>query len=315
MNNINKQLRLEGAVIKAVDLLGSEKKQRFWGPVSAKFLSVFKLKWLHSKKLTIPRPDGAGMRVCVFDGRKPGGKTAGVLWLHGGGYAIAAPETAALSFARQLITHRNCVVVAPDYTLSTEKPFPAALEDAYAAYLWMLENRALLGIELPKIAVGGESAGGGLTAGLCMYARDKGTCEIGFQMPLYPMLDDRATGTSKNNTAPVWDTTTNRAAWNIYLNGKAGCEGVSPYAAPARLTELAGLPPAITVVGTAEPFYEETITFFDRLKKAGVPAVLREYPGAYHGFDMLAPYAAVARQANRFLLEQYDIFTKKYLGE
>lgn len=313
MKNGNLLLRAEGAVVKAVDLLGSEKKQRFWGPVSAKILSRWKLKGLGCRKTAIPRGDGTSMRVCVFNGKKPGEKAVGVLWLHGGGYAIAAPETAVLSFAGRLIKNRSVVLVAPDYTLSVTKPFPAALNDAFTAYRWLLQNREALGIDYEKIVVGGESAGGGLTAALCAYARDHAAPGVGFQMPLYPMLDDRPTATSAHNTAPVWNTRSNVASWNIYLNGAAGGDGVSPYAAPARLQDLAGLPPAVTVVGTLEPFYRETLDFFARLERAGVPAALRRFPGAYHAFDMFAPYAGISRQANAFLLAQYDDYVKKYI--
>ena len=313
MRGYEKQLLPVGVVLKAVDLLRSEKRQRFWGPVSAKLLEHWPMPGFRCEKREIPRPDGTKMRVLILNGKKRGQKTAGVLWLHGGGYSVAAPETAALSFARKLVKNRSTVVVAPDYTLSVTKPFPAALEDAYTAYLWLKENRASLGIDDRKIIVGGESAGGGLTVGLCAYLRDQKDDGVGAMLPLYPMLDDRETASSRDNHAPAWNTPSNRAAWNIYLDGKAGTDGVSPYAAPARLTNAAGLPPAATIVGTREPFYDETLTFFDRLNKAGVPVFLREYEGAFHAFDMMAPYAKISRQAVAFLLDAFDRFTAEYI--
>jgi len=309
----NKQIALEGLLLKAFSPLPYEKAQRLMGPLSKKAMRVLPLKSLNCEKRRITRPDGSSFRVCVMRGKQSKGKTVGVLWLHGGGYALGAPEMAVMSFPRQLINHCNCVVIAPDYTLSTEKPFPAALEDAYTALLWLTENREALGIEAEKLVVGGESAGGGLTAALCLYARDRGFDRIGFQMPLYPMLDDRVTDTSADNRAPVWNTKANKAAWRIYLGDRVMNNGVSPYAAPARATDYAALPPAITVIGTVEPFYRETLTYFENLKRAGVPTALKEYEGAYHAFDMLAPYAAVSRDANRFLLEQYGAFTEQYI--
>lgn len=106
---------------------------------------------------------------------------------------LGASEMAVMSFPRHLIKNCNCVVVSPDYTLSSIKPYPAALEDAFSTLLWLKENRKNLGIDSDKFVVGGESAGGGLTAALCIYARDKNINNIAFQMPLYPMLDDRVT--------------------------------------------------------------------------------------------------------------------------
>ncbi len=310
---INREIALEGAVLKAVSPLPSERVQRLIGPLSTKAMSLWRLKRLNCKKEKITRKDGSAFRVCIFRGKKAEGKTVGVLWLHGGGYAIAGPEMVCLSFPRHLINNCNCVVVAPDYTLSTIKPYPAALEDAYLTLEWLKENRERLGIDYEKIAVGGESAGGGLTAALCLYARDKGDGCIGFQMPLYPMLDDRVTETSYNNTAPVWNTKANKAAWRIYLGDSVMNNSAPKYAAPARETDFSHLPPAVSVIGTAEPFYAETKAFFERLGEQGTEAQLREFEGAYHAFDMLAPYAKISREANAFLLEKYEEFSEKYI--
>lgn len=313
MNRTDLLWRAEGAALKALDPLNSEAKLRLLGPLSAGFMRLWPLHALRCKKITVPRADGSRLRLCILNGKKPDGKTVGVLWLHGGGYAVATPEMAVLTFAGRLVKHENCVIVSPDYTLSVKKPYPAALEDAWAALEWMQKNRAALGIDCEKLVVGGESAGGGLTAAVCLYARDLGNGCVGFQMPLYPMLDDRETATSRDNRAPVWNTKCNRAAWSIYLNGKAGTADVSPYAAPARAADLSGLPPAITVIGTAEPFYAETLDFFGRLTAAGVTTALREYPDAWHGFDMLAPYASISKNADAFLLRTYEAFADRFI--
>ena len=310
---INKEIAFEGLLLKAVSPLPYEKAQRFMGPLSTRAMSVLPLKGMNCKKVKIPRTDGSEFRACVMKGKESKGKTVGILWLHGGGYALGAPEMAVMSFPRHLINNCNCVIVSPDYTLSTVKPYPAALNDAYTALMWMKENRQALGIECEKFVIGGESAGGGLTAALCIYARDKGEACIGFQIPLYPMLDDRVTETSKNNTAPVWNTKANKAAWRIYLGNRVMNNGVEPYAAPARETDYSNLPPAVTIIGTAEPFYAETLSFFKSLKEAQIETALKEYEGAYHAFDMLAPYAKISRDANRFLLEKFEEFKEKYI--
>lgn len=315
MKNIDKQIRFEGEILKLISPLGSEKVQRIIGPMSTKAMSLLSLKSLNCRKIKITRPDGSEFRVCVMHGKKREGKTIGILWLHGGGYVLGAPEMAIMSFPRQLINHCNCVVVAPDYTLSSVKPYPAALEDAFTTLLWLKENRKKLGIDSDKFVVGGESAGGGLTAALCIYARDKNISNIAFQMPLYPMLDDRVTATSKANHAPVWDTKANKSAWRIYLGDRVMNNSVSPYAAPARNEDFSNLPPAISIIGTAEPFYEETLVYFDKLHKAEIEAELKEFEGAYHAFDMMAPYAEISKNANQYLLEQYFKFVTKYINQ
>lgn len=310
---IDKQILIQGKILRAISPLGSEKVQRAAGPLSTKVLSVLKLKSLNCEKIQIPRDDGTSFRACVMRGKKTQGKTAGILWLHGGGYSLGAPEMAIMSFPRHLINNCNCVIVSPDYTLSTVSPYPCALNDAYTALLWMKNHKKEFGVSYDKIVVGGESAGGGLTAGLCLYARDKGEKVIGFQMPLYPMLDDRVTKSSADNNAPVWGTKENKSAWSIYLGDKVMNNNVPIYAAPARAGDLSNLPPAITVIGTAEPFYDETIDYFSRLKIAGVKVDLEICEGGYHAFDMMAPYAKISKDAYSFLLKKFNEYTDNLL--
>lgn len=313
MKNIDKQIRLEGRILKIISPLGYENVQRFIGPISTKAMSLLQLKNLNCEKIKISRSDGTSFRVCIMRGKKTEGKTVGILWLHGGGYVLGAPEMAIMSFPKHLIKNGNCVIVAPDYTLSSISPYPAALKDAFTTLVWLKNNYKNLGIESDKFVVGGESAGGGLTAALCIYARDNGMSGIAFQMPLYPMLDDRVTETSKGNNAPVWDTKANKAAWRIYLGDKVMNNNVSAYASPARNKDFSNLPPAISIIGTAEPFYAETLTYFDNLNKAGVETRLKEFEGGYHAFDMLAPYAEISKNADKFLLEKYREFVEKYI--
>ena len=175
-----------------------------------------------------------------------------------------------------------------------EAPYPAALEDCYSALLWLKDNADILGVNDSRLMVGGESAGGGLTAALCMYARDRGEVNIACQMPLYPMLDDRDTDSSRNNHAPVWNTKRNHEAWKLYLKG---VNDITPYAAPARQTDYSNLPPAYTFVGDIEPFYCETLTYIHNLKKAGVDASVDVYPGWFHAYDMFLPFTKKAKEA------------------
>ncbi|MBQ1568255.1 MAG: alpha/beta hydrolase [Erysipelotrichaceae bacterium] len=220
----------------------------------------------------------------------------GVLWMHGGGYFCGFKELVYNSRGIDLVEQFGCVVISPGYHLSLFHPYPAALEECYEALLFMKENHRQLGINIDQLMVGGESAGGGLCAALTMMARDKEEVNIAFQMPLYPMLDCFDTGSSANNHSWSWNTTLNHLAWKLYLRKDYG-KPVSPYASAARGQDYSNLPAAYSFVCSEEPFYDETITYFDNLQKAGVEAKLDIYEGMYHGFDMLEPQHVTSRQA------------------
>ena len=164
-------------------------------------------------------------------------KAPGILWIHGGGYVTGMAKMIYMSRALPLVKKYGAVVITPEYRLSWQAPYPAALLDCYEALKYLKNHARELGVDPSRIMVGGESAGGGLTAALCMYARDKGEVNIAFQMPLYPMLDDRDTPSSRDNHAPVWNTRLNHAAWNLYLRpfrDHARNDRVPAYAVPAR---------------------------------------------------------------------------------
>lgn len=227
---------------------------------------------------------------------KLGNKRPGVLWIHGGGYITGMASMVHMSRAANLVKKYGAVVVSPEYRLSGEASYPAALLDCHAALVYLKEHAKELEIREDQIMVGGESAGGGLTAALCMYEKDCGGVRIAFQMPLYPMLDCEDTETSRDNHAPVWNTKRNHYGWSRYLRGLQG-QKIPCYASPARRSAFDGLPPAYTFVSTAEPFYAETLAYIDNLQKAGVPAQVDIYPGLFHAFDMLLPFLKVSRQA------------------
>ncbi|MGY1739602.1 MULTISPECIES: alpha/beta hydrolase [unclassified Blastococcus] len=258
------------------------------------------------------RRDGSPLRLVVVRPAVPRVGVPGVLWIHGGGYAIGTPEQS-LATARRLVTAANAVVVLPDYRLSVESPYPAALDDCYDALLWLRDHAGDLGVADDQLVVGGESAGGGLTAAVTLLARDRGEVAVAFQMPLYPMIDDRPTASSRDNTTPVWNTTTNVAAWDLYLGDLRGGD-VPASAAPARATDLAGLPPTLTFVGDIEPFHDEVVDWCRRLEAAGVPVTLEVYPGAFHGFDLVAAWAPVSRRARAFLVDGFRDHLTRYRG-
>lgn len=205
-----------------------------------------------------------------------------------------------ISFMEQLLAATDCVIVAPAYTLALDAPYPAALDDAYLALCWAAEHASGLGGRDDQIFVVGESAGGGLAAALTIQARKLGKPAIAFQMPLFPMLDDRNnTDSARDNDAPMWNEKSNTLAWKLYLGERYGAQNVPAEAAPARLTDFSGLPPAYSYVGTIEPFYDETRIYFEKLRAAGVEAKLDTYEGGFHGFDAIAhnkPLGKIARQ-------------------
>ena len=251
----------------------------------------------YTTRRTVIASPGGPMKLLVLQPKGPApvpGRT-GVLWIHGGGYITGMPEMVYMSRAVDLVRHCGAVVVSPDYRLSGKAPYPAALMDCHSALVYLKEHAAALGVRDDQLMVGGESAGGGLAAALCLYERDRGGVRIAFQMPLYPMLDNEDTETSRDNHAPVWNTRRNHYAWARYLRGVEGW--VPAYAAPARAGDCAGLPPAYTFVSTAEPFYAEALTYVRRLREAGVGATVDVYEGLFHAFDMLAPFLPVSRRA------------------
>ncbi|MBR2806761.1 MAG: alpha/beta hydrolase [Oscillospiraceae bacterium] len=221
----------------------------------------------------------------------------GVLWVHGGGYQSGSAKDIFATRALSLVVKFGAVLVAPDYRLSKKYPYPAALHDCWAALLYLKERAEELGVRSDQLMVGGESAGGGMAAALCMLARDRGEVNIAFQMPLYPMLDDRDTPSSKDNHAPNWNTKRNKKAWKRYLRSAYGTDLVPYYAAPARCEDYSGLPPCYTFVGDIEPFYCETVDYVQHLREAGIRAEADVYPDWFHAYDLFFPAKKVVRDA------------------
>lgn len=178
-------------------------------------------------------------------------KLPAMLWIHGGGYIMGHPNMDD-ALCERFVQAANCIVVSVDYRLSHEHPYPAAIEDCYACLVWMTNEAKMLGIDVNRVAIAGASGGGGLTAALALMARDKGGPSIIFQMPLYPMLDNRNTTPSSyeiTENHATWNRTNNITAWNMYLGEKKEDNELSPYAVPSRADNLVGLPPCIRVWG------------------------------------------------------------------
>lgn len=232
------------------------------------------------------------------------GPVPGILWIHGGGYMTGMAAMVYASCGRMLAKKYGAVVVSPGYRLAWKKPYPAALEDCYTALEYMADHAEELGIRRDQLIVGGESAGGGLAAAVCLYARDQGRIPVAFQIPLYPMLDCFDTPSSRDNHGHNWNTRRNHWGWKHYLGDLYGSPSVPKYASPSRETNYTGLPPAYTYVLDGEPFLDETRTYIRRLQEAGVEAAVDVYSGNFHGFDVFF-WTQNAKTAKRKLCEQY----------
>ncbi|WP_241385088.1 alpha/beta hydrolase [Rhodococcus sp. CH91] len=214
-------------------------------------------------------------------GAEPG---AALLWIHGGGYVFgrAAQDDA---LCRRFADRLGIAVASVDYRLAPEHPYPAPLEDCLRAYEWL---RSRPEVDPARIAVGGASAGAGLVAALTFLLRDRRIPAPALQMLVYPMLDDRTVSGPAHTR--MWDARANDFGWASYLGGAD-----PEIAAPARRTDLSGLPPAWIGVGTHDLFFDEDRAYATRLRAAGVPCALHIVDGAFHGFDSVASRTGVAR--------------------
>jgi triacylglycerol lipase len=220
--------------------------------------------------------------------------------MHGGGFVAGSPLADGprhLALAADL----HCCIVSVDYRLAPETPFPGGVEDCYAALTWVFANADALKVDAARVGVMGESAGGGLAAALALMARDRGERMLAFQHLIYPMIDDR-TGSGLNGSPYLgefsWTAPNNQFGWSALLCGLEGSEETSPYAAPARATDVSRLPPTFISVGALDLFLGEDLDYARRLVGAGVPVELHVYPGSFHGFDF-DPSASVSKQARR----------------
>jgi acetyl esterase/lipase len=250
---------------------------------------------------TAPGPGGApGVPLLVCRPAAPAAGTGRPLLyhVHGGGMVLGNNRlgvNTALEWAQEV----GAAVVSVEYRLAPEHPHPAPVSDVHAGLLWTAEHARELGCDPDRIVLVGGSAGGGLAAALALLLRDtQGPRPMG-QMLMSPMLDDRNDTPSAHQMAGagVWDRTANETAWTALLGDRRGGANVSPYAAPARAEDLSGLPPAFLDVGSAETFRDEVVAYASRIWQVGGVAELHVWPGGFHGFDAVAPRAALSRAA------------------
>jgi acetyl esterase/lipase len=251
----------------------------------------------------VPGPPGAPeVRVLVY-APPAGAKTPrpAFLHIHGGGYILGMPEIADAA-NRSLCAELGCVVVSVDYRLAPETRFPGAVEDCYCALAWLHANAGQLGVDRDRIAIGGESAGGGHAAALAILTRDRGEYRVCLQLLDSPMLDDRTGSTAEPHPYCgefIWTPASNRFGWRALLGVESGGPDVPAGAVPARVKDLNSLPPAFILVGALDLFMEEDMEYARRLSRAGVPTELHVIPGAFHGFAVTGGSAPQVQACTR----------------
>jgi acetyl esterase/lipase len=257
----------------------------------------------------IPGPPGApdlSLLIC----RPIGAPTPApaMYGIHGGGMIGGDHRRSAVNVLRWARHRPTVTLLSVTYRVAPETPHPGPVEDCYAGLLWTAANAAELGIDPDRLIIVGGSAGGGLAAAVALMARDRGGPALLGQMLLCPMLDDRNDTPSAHQMTGrgVWDRVSNETGWSALLGDARGGPDVSPYAAPARATDLTGLPPAFIDVGSAETFRDEDVAYASAIWRAGGQAELHVWPGGFHGFDGIVPDAQISLDAQQARLRWLD---------
>ncbi len=295
---LDPELAAAVAMMAEVDISDVAAARAAWAAELAVSVAEADERGVEIREVRAPGPEGAGeVPLRIYRPLGAQGPLPAVYGMHGGGYVSGSPDVdhdTNLRFCREL----PAVVVSVDYRLAPEHPFPAALDDCYAGLCWLAEHAAELSVDPDRIGLWGDSAGAGLGAGLTLLARDRGGPPICFQHLHSPALDDRlATDSALRYTdTPVWNRRNAELSWEAYLGpGGPGAPDVSPYAAPARATDLTGLPPAFVAVMEFDPLRDEGVAYAEALRAAGVPSELRCYPGTFHG-SAAVTHAGIARR-------------------
>jgi acetyl esterase/lipase len=254
---------------------------------------------LQPRRTKVPGRSGATeIPILIIDQRPDQRNKPAVVYIHGGGYVLGSADSN-LRNAQDIAQGTDSLVVSVDYKLAPEAVFPSALEQNYAALAWLHQHAGQLGVDAARIAICGDSAGGGHAAALAIAVRDRKEFSIAFQCLIYPMLDDR-TGSTRRVPPHighfVWTEAANRFGWSSLLGIPAGSSSVPPGSVPARVKDLSGLPPTFIGVGSIDLFCEEDMEYAKRLALSGVRTELLVVPGAYHGFDVVARDARLSVQ-------------------
>lgn len=242
----------------------------------------------------IPGPGGEiPVRIYTPKGEGP---FPALVYYHGGGWVIGNLETVDVP-CRLLANRANCVVVSVDYRLAPEHKFPAAADDSYAAAKWVVENAASIQVDVERVAIGGDSAGGNLAAVVALMARDKGEISLAYQMLVYPVTNHSYATESYTENADGYLLTKDSMVWfwNHYLRNEE--DGKNPYASPLQAEDLSGLPPALVLTGEFDPLRDEGEAYAERLREAGVQVEAKRYDGMIHGYFWMPGVLEQGRQS------------------
>ncbi len=251
---------------------------------------------VHTER-TVPGPDGApDLTLSVFGRADHLSGGPGIYHIHGGGM-ILGDRFAGVDTVLEWVESTDAVAVSVEYRLAPEHPDPAPVEDCYAGLVWTSGHADELGFDPARLIIAGASAGGGLSAGVTLAARDRSGPPLAGSVLIYPMLDDRNETLSSRQIdgIGVWDRGSNETGWNALLGERRGTDQVSIYASPGRAEDLSGLPPTYIDCGSAEVFRDEDVAYASRIWACGGIAELHVWPGGFHGFDLMAPEAALSR--------------------
>jgi acetyl esterase/lipase len=279
---------LQSATVKSPKL---NLENRFMRMFAATASSLIRGKDVEGVERRIERSGGVTLRVYVP--ANPSG--AGLLWVHGGGLVLGAAamdDTLCGETARET----GVTIVSVDYRLAPKHPFPAAIDDCWDGWKWLLRNLGELGLDAERLAIGGQSAGGGLAANLVQRAIDEGD-HVAAQWLFCPMLDDRTAADRSHDGIDhfIWNNRSNLVGWSSYLPGMMGADTVPPYAAAARRADFTGFPPTWMYTSDIELFHGEDVEYARRLSAADVDVTLDIVSGAPHGFEAWAPDSEMAQ--------------------
>ena len=254
------------------------------------------------REITIPSPDGTPIPLSIFTPAGGDSSTTApcVYWMHGGGM-VMGDRFSQIDIPLEWLDLLGAVVISVDYRLAPEHTGTTLVDDCYQGLLWIAAHADDLGIDPARIVVAGASAGGGLTAGVTLMARDRGTPAIAAQMLIYPMLDHRNTTTSSRQYSGepgVWTREMNEFGWRSVLGDHIGPD-VPSYISPALADDLSRLPTTYIDAGTAEVFRDEDVAYATRIWADGGQAELHLWAGGFHGFDALYPHVRVSAAARR----------------
>lgn len=257
------------------------------------------------RTLTVPGHLGDPITLAVIQRIGRTGATSAVYTIHGGGMMFGHYLGNLDSYDDWLLNDHDVVLISVDYRLAPEHPDPYPVEDCYAGLVWVHDHARELGIDPERIVIAGQSAGAGLAAGTALLARDRNGPTLLAQILVSPMLDDRdsTVSTRQIDGIGVADRQMTRFGWDAYLGSRRAGEDVSVYAAPARATDLSGLPRTYIDCGSAEVFRDETVAYASGLRAAGGDAELHVWPGAFHGFTSMMPTAAISVSATAALAD------------